>query len=289
MGFVKKAAFITLLFLLGVLSINSARRTAITREPFHHGKLLSTWLEDLNSTSLHTQDTAKSAIREMGTNAVPALVRILRANDSPLKLRLLELARKQALLRLYFRTAEERHRVAIKGCRALGPLARPAIPALIGFLNNPDTANEAAYSLAVIDEGIFPLTRAVTNRNYEATIRSAAVARLAAGQYDEATTVAALLIALQDANPEVSSRAARALGRINKEPNLVLPALMESLTNSSSLVRRESAGALGRFGPRAQSALPMLLKASEDSNRTVRQEAAAALKAITQTGVANSR
>ena len=179
--------------------------------------------------------------------------------------------------------------MAIKGCRASGPLARPAIPALIGFLNHAETANEAAYSLVVIDQGIFPLTRVVTNEHYEVSIRSATAARLASGQYDETTVVAVLLGTLQDKNPEVSSQAARALGVIHKEPDLVIPALTESLSNPSALVRRESAGALGGFGPKAQSALPLLLKAGVDGDRIVRKEAVVALKRIHQTAAANSQ
>lgn len=289
MGSVKKTTYIVLLFLSGVLSIGVAHRVAPTREPVYQGKPLSAWLEDLNSTSLYTQDSAKAAIREMGINAVPALVQVLRARDSRLKSVLMDLAGKQSVVRCRFRTAEERHLMAIKGCRASGPLARPAIPALIGFLNHAETANEAAYSLVVVDQEIFPLTRAVTNEHYEVSIRCAAAARLASGQYDETTVVAVLLRTLQDKKPEISSQAARALGVINRDPGLVIPALTECLSNPSALVRRESAGALGCFGPKAQSALPLLLKASEDGDRAVRKEAVAALKKIHQTADASSQ
>ncbi len=287
--FAKKAACILLLLLFGVLGVNIVRRVVPLREPVYRGEPLSAWLDDLNSTSLYTQETAKTAIREMGTNAVPALLTMLLSSDSYFELQLSKLLEKQSFVRFRFRTAEECHVLAIKGCRALGPPARPAIPALIGFLNNAETASDAAFSLVVIDEGIFPLTRAVTNENYAVAVRSAAAARLASGRYDEAAVVAALLASLRDKNPQVSAQAARALGVINKEPDLVVTALTESLNSPSALVRRESAVALGRFGPMAQSALPSLLKASEDDDRTVRKEVAVALKSITQTAAANSR
>ena len=99
MLFVKKVTYIVLLFLLGVLSISIVRRVGPAREPVYHGEPLNAWLEDLNSTSLYTQDTAKAAIREMGTNAVPALLQMLQSNDSQLRLRLLELVGKQSLVR----------------------------------------------------------------------------------------------------------------------------------------------------------------------------------------------
>ena len=284
----KKAACSVLFLLLAVLSVGVAHRVAPAREPVYQGKLLSAWLEDLNSTALYTQESAKAAILQMGTNAVPALVQFLHASDSRFKLLLMELTRKQMVVRLHFRTAEERHLMAIKGCRALGPLARPAIPALIGFLNHAGTANEAAYSLVVIDEGIFPLTRAVTNANNEILIRTAAIARLASGQYDEKTVVAVLLKTLQDENPEISSRAARSLGSITKEPGLVVKALTGSLRSPNALVRRESAQALGNFGPEAQAAVPMLWRAGADADRAVRQEAAKALKKIVPAAAAGA-
>src|SRR6266581_685504 len=95
---VKKATYIVLLFLVGVLGIGVAWRVLPAREPIYHGKPLSAWLEDLNSTSLYTQDTAKAAIRDMGTSAVPALVQVLRARDSRLKLVLMDLAGKQSVV-----------------------------------------------------------------------------------------------------------------------------------------------------------------------------------------------
>jgi HEAT repeat protein len=285
---VKKAACIVLLLLLGVLSINIARRLAPAREPVHDGKRLRAWLEDLNSTSLYTQETAQAAIRELGTNAVPALVQMLQSSDSLFKLRLMKLLGKQSLVRYRFRVAEEDHLLAIKGCRALGPLARPAIPVLIGLLNYCAPANEAACSLIVIDKGIFPLTRAVTNENLEVAVRSAAVAQLASGRYDETTAVAALLASLQDRDPEISSQAARALGVLKKRPDLVPNALTQSLNSPSALVRRESAVALGRFGTKAQIALPFLLKATEDDDNIVREKAVLALQSISPAAAANS-
>ena len=288
MGSVKKATCIVLLFLLGVLSVGVAHRVVPARESVYQDKPLSAWLEDLNSTALYTQDTAKAAIRQMGTNAVPALVQILQSKDPRLKLLLMKLAAKQSVVRFHFRTAEERHLMAIKGCRALGPLAQPAIPALIGFLNHAGTANEAAYSLVVIDEGIFPLTRAVTNEIYDVNVRSAVVARLASGQYDEKTVVTVLLRALQDKNPEISSQAARSLGALNKEPDLAVPALIESLRTTNALVRRESAAALGRFGSAAAVAVPLLLRNSKDQDRDVRREAIDALKKIAPSATAKA-
>ncbi|MBI3853044.1 MAG: HEAT repeat domain-containing protein [Verrucomicrobia bacterium] len=284
----QKAIYSVLLLLLGIVSVGVAHRIPPAREPVYQDKPLTTWLEDLNSTALYTQDSAKAAIREMGTNAVPSLTEMLNAHDSRFKLLLMKLAAKQSLIRVRFRTKDESHLMAIKGFRAIGPLARPAIPPLIGFLNNAETANEAAYSLVVIDESIFPLTRATTNQNYEVAVRSAAIARLASGQYDEQAVLAVLLKAFEDKNPEISSQAARSLGLLKKEPRLVVPSLIEKLSNANANVRQESAWALGRFGAEAATAIPSLLRTSEDQDRQVRNEAINALKKIGSSATAKA-
>ena len=210
--------------LLGAMSFAAGVHIVQTREPVCQGKSLSAWLEELNSTSLYTQDTAKAAIRELGTNAVPALRQMLLSRDSRFKLWMIKLTDNQSLLRRHFRTAADRQLMGILGCRALGPLSRPAIPALIGLLNNSGIANEAAYSLTVIDKNIFPLTRAITNENNEVLVRLAAIARLASGHYEENAVLAALRSTLADNNPEISSQAARSLATLKKESGIVVPA-----------------------------------------------------------------
>src|SRR5213594_4275496 len=73
-------------------------------EPVYQGKHLSQWLWEFDmSNSLLEPDRGKKAeeaIREMGTNAVPFLVRELRVRDSRLKIRMLKLIPKALLGRM---------------------------------------------------------------------------------------------------------------------------------------------------------------------------------------------
>ncbi|MCX6925106.1 MAG: hypothetical protein NT154_18120, partial [Verrucomicrobia bacterium] len=63
------------------------------REPVYQGEPLSFWLEgnELNSMNSGQID---ALVREIGTNALPNLLRMLRAKDSPLRLKLMRFAQR---------------------------------------------------------------------------------------------------------------------------------------------------------------------------------------------------
>jgi HEAT repeat protein len=102
-----------------------------------------------------------SAVRQMGTNALPALVSVLNRRDSRLEPLLIWLSQKQRLLRIPYTTASEHRHRALEAFRALieqlrstnalgraiaaiaiggfGQAARPALPALNLALSDPDS------------------------------------------------------------------------------------------------------------------------------------------------------
>src|SRR5258706_6472881 len=80
-----------LLLFLVTGSVGLLSFAILSREPSYHGKSLSFWLSRAtdNRVVLYNQKDPKTtecraAIRTMGTNAIPLLLRILRANDPPL-------------------------------------------------------------------------------------------------------------------------------------------------------------------------------------------------------------
>jgi HEAT repeat protein len=74
--------------------------------------------------------------------------------------------------------------------------------------------------------------------------------------------------------------AARTLGKIAKEPGLVVPALTALLTSGTDYVRETAVVALGQFGTKAENALPELIRTLDDTNPRLRTAATNALKAI---------
>src|SRR5712691_7891424 len=67
-------------------------------EPAYQGKPLSTWLTNLYGWGGDTNHPAFVAFREMGTNAIPALLKIMESGDPPLQRMILELNRRQSLV-----------------------------------------------------------------------------------------------------------------------------------------------------------------------------------------------
>src|SRR6185503_2169133 len=79
-----RATAITALALatLGVLWILSS---AGEREPVYQGKTLHYWLSDYWPGVSHPTEQNKIAVRQIGTNAIPILLRWISAKDRPLK------------------------------------------------------------------------------------------------------------------------------------------------------------------------------------------------------------
>src|SRR5579871_2280896 len=111
---------------------------AAQREPRYQGKPLSEWLSGYhlaNPDRFTSEPHADEAVRALGAKAIPTLLRLIAANDSPLKLRLIELAQKQLLVRITHVPAYEKNLFAEYGFFALGPKAQAAVPALAQILD----------------------------------------------------------------------------------------------------------------------------------------------------------
>ena len=80
-------------------------------EPIYKGKPLSGWLKAYVNNAKSSDDPqllkVNEAVRQAGTNAIPTLLRLLRAKDSALKLKLMDLAEIQHIIKIRFTPAEE--------------------------------------------------------------------------------------------------------------------------------------------------------------------------------------
>jgi hypothetical protein len=164
------------------------------REPMYQGKPLSFWLKDYarlvfrvplstNATAsvmvkeqeeyirkqLTGREELDGAVRQIGTNAIPTLLRLLRLKDSALKLKLLALAQGQHIFRIQFTSAESWNEAASTGFQLLGNKAHSAVPALIQIADDKISSPSqrcALVSLAAIgdgDETVPTLLRYATN------------------------------------------------------------------------------------------------------------------------------
>jgi vesicle coat complex subunit len=98
---------------------------------------------------------------------------------------------------------------------------------------------------------------------------------------DAKPAIPALLRVLEsDRSAEVRKAAATALGKVDPEPQQVVPALRQALKDRATSVRIAAAGALGLLGDEAKDAIPDLQAAQKDKDRAVSRAAAMALRSI---------
>jgi hypothetical protein len=208
------------------------------REPVYNGKRLSEWLKasaeeraTAASTSraphgtldIDTTIEADEAVRHAGTNAIPTLLRMLRVSDSPLKLKLLDLAQRQHLIKIKYTPAAYWNGAAAEGFRVLGGKAQSAVPALIEIVNqniSQPSKNSTIYALDLMG----PSAK---------------------------QAVPALLLWVTNTNSGVRSWAAVALGDIHAEPDRVVPSLVKLLNDPDSNVRENATSALKKFDAEA--------------------------------------
>ncbi len=212
-----------------------------THEPVYQGKPLSFWLEGcdpgninhahLKGQSPPTWTQGNAAIREIGTNAIPTLLRMLEQPDSRFKLIITKLLQKQHFIKAPLAPVN-RNLNAYFGFVALGPSASNAVPRLIEIFDR-DPAPVPQQAVPAILGGFGPAA---------------------------AQAVPALLRAVTHTNAIVRGNAIYALRQIYAAPNLVVPALIKCLGDPDARVRALAARSLGECGQDAQSAVPALIQ-----------------------------
>jgi len=256
-------------------------------------------LDDLNADAgPDTRRRAVQAVSNIGTNAIPKLLEMMRSRDSSIKRIFSDWSQNQALIGIHFTSAAETRAKATRGFYVLGPAANSAVPTLAILLNDPNAFDFASAALAGIGPaGVAPLTQALTNGNREIRYQAANTlgqfglvrltsdatpAALAAISVEARLAAPALIGRLKDPDDLMRAKAAIALGLLGHEPEIVVPALIENLqdTNTSLRVLASAAKSLCRFQGAAQSAVPLLLKALEHPDKRVREAATNALQQI---------
>lgn len=263
------------------LSVGIAFVALRPREPVYQGKRLGVWVANLSpGNSQEAWLQGGEALRQMGTNALPFLVRMLESSDSRLKLRLMSWLQQQSLVKLHFKPASFRRYCARRALEVLGSSVKPAVPQLVQIAKA---------------------------REKDVTVRIHALDVLRQLGSDAKETVPALIEILKAADEDIAvkSSACFALGAIGPEGKQAVPALISALgqkgmgsgwaNESASLqngqLLQESASfhmrlfvpaarALGKIGPGAQAAVPALLQALKDEDNDVREEARKALQRI---------
>jgi hypothetical protein len=213
-------------------------------EPLFEGRTLFDWLyhhvpstaaiPPYNSPGWHKAD---EAIRTIGTNGIPTLLTMLRAEDPPgWLIKLKQQAARRGWSRRPHRYALMQHEEAEYAFRVLRTNAVSAVPELIkiyGHNLSPSSQRCAAAALGSIG----PAARAA---------------------------LPVLIRDLSHTNADVRFSAITAIYHIGADPEVSVPAATRALKDSSVNVRWNALTALSTFGGRSRPAVPELLRMFND-------------------------
>jgi HEAT repeats len=222
------------LTLVAVLSVVLLR----PREPHYKGRPLTAWLEDWDRsfgppgtlTIYRAEQGAEveNALRQMGSQAVPSLRRMLRARDSRLRVKVVAFCAKRPWIPIRFRApAEKLHRRALFGIRTLGPVGKPAVPELIELLTDPSAPTRAYAAFALSQVGpeaniaIPELIKRLTDE--DGNVRAATCRTLRQAGPSAREALPGLIRCLRDTNDTVFSAALGAVLQIGAVPSDVVP------------------------------------------------------------------
>lgn len=140
------------------ISLVAAAVSGCSTEPVWKGRQLSTWVEELNNADPQKAARAETALRHIGTNAIPYLLSSLSSAETPVT-EWLETGGRSEL----------RLTGAVTAFRVMGGSAVNALPALGVVLTNQTTttnvgtAYAVAQSMAGIGRAVEPLLVAALN------------------------------------------------------------------------------------------------------------------------------
>jgi hypothetical protein len=274
-GFRKKWR-LGLVAVFGLAAIGLLLYASRTKEPSFQGRALSQWLSDIERAHDDREaEPAKYVVRQIGTNAIPYLLGLMRAEDSKLKEAINTLVAQTHINRLRIAEASDKQARAFVGFETLGPQASPAISELTVLLNNPKSVRFATLSLIYIStNGVdaattgLRSTNPLVRREIAGVLGTAGIvrfttnatpARMAILRAQSEFAVPALIRTLNDSDELTRARAGTSLGLLGQKSEIVVPALIKNLQETNGWrVPASAAKGLSRFGTNAAAALPAL-------------------------------
>jgi HEAT repeat protein len=266
------------------------------QEPKYKGKKLSEWIMDqqefvpspegpLIKSGLGITEDARDAVRQIGTNAIPYLLKWVQYEQSPTRARVYRvlnpiLYRVKPAWQLHDYADHNRADGAASAFVFLGEKAATAVPTLAALMKDrraPQAADRASRAIRHLSFSVLAADL-VLMTNSDPRIRLDSVQRVGSLEGDFHPAVHTLVQCLHDPDVEVAKAAAVVLGRRAVEPQVVVPALIESLHRP--VLQADAISALGAFHTKAQPAVPALVELLKDPVPLSRKLASRALRQI---------
>ncbi|MGO8925639.1 MAG: HEAT repeat domain-containing protein [Limisphaerales bacterium] len=259
---VQIALAVLLVMLAGVIEWQVLRPQE--REPVYQGKRLQVWLlEYLLDNNSGNSKMAGDAVQQIGTNAIPTLLKMLGKKNSKLvdwwDRHISEILYLPVDVRYpwYYHRAFYLHQEAEMGFKILGADAQQAVPRLIRiYEQNISESSQGSASRALIAIGPAAQRMAIPSflraaASSEAPVRSVAVCALSEVHVEPRVVVPVLARSLSDTNYFIRSVVAHGLGDFGADAKQVVPALVILLGDPDAGVRRGVTNALLRIDPEA--------------------------------------
>ena len=262
------------------------------REPRYDGRSLSEWLRlhEQEVMTRHFTGKPADAVRHIGTNALPFLVRWIQEYEMfpPWKVRLRNYAANLGSPggEILMETIAKRELRAVRAFSAfelLGEAAAPAIPDLVRVANQGNSGSSPAATAALVHLGkdaLPPLLALMTDSTFP--FRNEAMMSVGRMHYLGTNAHPAVVLLIQSlSDPHLATSAAKVLGNLRLESDITVPALVECTHSPQKLLRMCAANSLGKFGASARPAVPHITKLLVDTDDSVRMAATNTLALIT--------
>ncbi len=205
----------------------------------------------LGAAGMPKQDVDKAVV-QMGTDAIPTLLRLLGTSDSPFSRKWVALLQKQH----FFKPPQQAwlgYSQACQAFEALGPAGSNAVPALVNLYRQRVSADSQVFVLDALY-----------------AMGSNAVPALAPLLRDGVTK----------SIPMLHDESVFLVGQVHTQPDVFVPMLIAALGDSKPTARRNAARALGAYGTTAISAVPALIILLHNPTTVDSSAASQALKQI---------
>jgi hypothetical protein len=255
----------------------------VEKEPVYAGKKLSAWVLQLNNplgewgTAQETVE-AGNAIRSLGTNSLPWLLKWIAYEPPPSKRNVYRLLKgfRVAAPYQHLQRMESRGYYSILAFRTLGASANPAIPELNRMMTNAASyvvSTRARDSLAFIGEPALPYLLAALTNQWQYRYELPGLFAFMASQRTDVRPAVPILISLlqgdDSATAESSARALAQIGHYRFEGDTITDALIEAAREPRPKVRLQAVIALRDLGNPSDRIVPALINSMDDSDANV--------------------
>lgn len=254
----------------------------LPHQPFYRGLRLDQWLDAFNQAGSSVSNSqvnqpASKAIRAMGTNSLPYLLKHLLHHDSILAQKFFDLAARQHLFKLPVHQDYPYYAPSVFALTILGPEARPILPALSKAARA--SSNEALFAMLAFGTNAIPALESVC-LSTDLQIRSQAALYIAA-----LNSAGSQPLLYSDWSQDPRGR--HSLLKIHdRRPQDYGVELVNLLQNTNPAVRLAAADAIALhplMRMPSETAMSLLQDRLNDPNPDVRKSAAAALKELRAT------